>query len=132
MRGSASPWLHRFVTFFLSQFHDQRDLCLFIGEQSLVFEDAGLLHCCCTFDFIFFISISSANITLKLSQDWLYIATCMSAYIMGPCYVVLMFSPTNVSCCLLALLLTILQSVSCSFSELTNVGSLLSFFSDGS
>ncbi len=32
---------------------------------------------------------------LMLEQEWLYIATCLSAYVMGPCYVVLMFAFPN-------------------------------------
>ena len=29
---------------------------------------------------------------LMFVQEWLYIATCLSAYFMGPCYVILMFA----------------------------------------
>ena len=77
------------VSAFPLQLHDQGDLCLLCHQQSPFSQDAGV--------FLHFGSLPVFNLQRSLcmrtptcAQEWLYIATCMSAYIMGPCYVVLM------------------------------------------
>ena len=72
----------------LSQFHDQRNVRVFHQKQPLVSEDAGGFAHAQPPPPLFFCA-------LTLLQEWLYIATCMSAYIMGPCYIVLMLHAPN-------------------------------------